>query len=930
MPNPISWYEIYHIDKFRNFHQTEFTKVLFFYPDAQNLTNEDINMEENTYNTEPTEIQRQYSNNDFEQGLSSEFAKQRLKENGPNKIESKQTPKWKIFLRQFNNMVIYILIAAVILTVLMGEYSDSIIIGLVVVINTLIGYFQETSASNAVERIKAMLSTDATVYRDGRRVEVPAEQLVIGDSVFLEAGDNVPADLRIVDSDNLAIQESSLTGEADSVEKIDTAINDTNIPLAEQKNMAFASTAVTKGSGIGIVVATANDTEIGKISNEVSAVKQRKTPLMTVIDRLGTSVSYFILAAAVVIFVIGWMFQIYSLPALAMAVISVVVGTIPEGLPATTSVILAKGVSDMAKNQHTIIKTLPSVETLGSVDVIATDKTGTLTKNEMTVTDIIFPNETLEVSGTGYRPEGQITKDGQPVTNDERLNLFLKAGYYANDTILSESNNHWEINGEPTDGAFITLYHKVIPYGTDDDYHEIDILPFDSDYRYIALLAKNDNDDEKLFVKGSPDKLFTMFKTLDNSFDIAKWTKVVEDYSSQGKRVIAVGYRDMDQHYDEVTHEMINEGLNFLGLAAIIDPPREEVIQSLKEIRSAGVEVKMITGDSAATATAIGEKLGLADEIHAITGPEWDKLSPEDQVIEADRNQVFARTTPGNKIEIIKALQKGDKVTAMTGDGVNDAPALKRADIGVAMGIKGTDVAKDSADMILTDDNFATISKAIKEGRRIFDNIKKSILYLLPISFAEGLIVAFAILARDEIPLHPTQLLWINMVSAITIQFALIFEPAEKNIMKRKPRKNDGKLMNRHDVFQVAYISVLMALIGMFVDEWFTGLGIDATVTSTTMVNVLIVGKIFYLFNIRTENYALSKEMFVNKKAYIFIALMMVLQMLLTYVPFMQSVFHTTAIGGTEWLIAVVGGIIVFLVAELDKWIRNTRRKKIA
>ncbi len=885
-------------------------------------------MEKTDYHTDLSEIQRQYNTTDFEQGLSSQEAAKRLAENGPNKIESHQTPKWKIFLRQFNNMVIYILLAAVVLTVLMGEYSDAIIIGIVVIINTLIGYFQETSASNAVEKIKQMLSTDATVYRDDQRTEVPAEEIVIGDSVFLEAGDNVPADLRIVVSDNLSIQESSLTGEAESVEKTEEGITGDNVALADQTNMAFASTAVTKGSGIGLVVATAEKTEIGKISTEVNEVKQRKTPLMQVIDHLGTGVSYFILIAAVVIFVIGFMFDVYSLPVLAMAVISVVVGTIPEGLPATTSVILAKGVSDMAKNQNTIIKTLPSVETLGSVDVIATDKTGTLTKNEMTVTDILLPDTTYQVSGTGYAPEGEITLDGKKVTLDDHLKLFLEAGYYANDTVLLQEDGKWEINGEPTDGAFITLYHKVFPFGSKDSYQEVDILPFDSDYRYIGQIGVDENNHQKLFVKGSPDKLFNMFKTTDPSFDIDSWTKVVEQYSGQGKRVIAVGYRDVERQTD-VTHELINQGLHFLGLAAIIDPPSEEVIQSLKEIRSAGVEVKMITGDSAATAKAIGEKLGLADEIHAITGPEWDSLSDDEKVVAADKNQVFARTTPGNKIEIIKALQKNNKVTAMTGDGVNDAPALKRADIGVAMGIKGTDVAKDSADMILTDDNFATISKAIKEGRRIFDNIKKSILYLLPISFAEGLIIAFAILAQDEIPLHPTQLLWINMVSAITIQFALIFEPAEKDIMKRTPRKTGSKLMNRHDVIQVVYISTLMALIGMFVDEWFTRTGISSAVTSTTMINVLIVGKIFYMFNIRTNNLAI-KEFFVNKKAYSFIALMLVLQLILTYVPFMQSVFHTTAIGGKEWLIALVGGVIVFAVAELDKLIRlgiNKNRK---
>jgi Cation transport ATPase len=357
-------------------------------------------------------------------------------------------------------------------------------------------------------------------------------------------------------------------------------------------------------------------------------------------------------------------------------------------------------------------------------------------------------------------------------------------------------------------------------------------------------------------------------------------------------------------------------------LAAIIDPPREEVIESLKVMRKAGVDIKMITGDNAITATAIGKQLGLADDIKAITGMQWDSLNDEEKIVAANEHQVFARTTPNNKLEIIEALQSNNKVTAMTGDGVNDAPALKRADIGVAMGIKGTDVAKDSADMILTDDNFATMSLAIKEGRRIFDNIKKSILYLLPISFSEGLIVAFAILTNREIPLHPTQLLWINMVSAITIQFALIFEPAEPGIMDRPPRKTGGKFMNKHDVFQMTYVAIIIALVSLIVDAYLNAQGVGEVISSTTMVNVLVIGKIFYLFNIRTPKLAISKDLFSNPHAYLFIGLMLILQLILTYVPFMQGIFYTGSIGLEEWIFAIIGGSIVLIVSEIDKIIR--------
>ncbi|WP_191988855.1 HAD-IC family P-type ATPase [Companilactobacillus kedongensis] len=875
-------------------------------------------MDKKYYQKNLEELQKQTKLKDFKDGLTSKDAKARLEKFGPNKLESKKTPKWKIFFRQFKSMVIYVLLAATLITLLMGHYSDSIIIGMVVIINALIGYYQENNASNALEKIKEMLSTDATVYRAGARKDIPAEEIVVGDVVFLEAGDNVPADLRIVDSDNLRIQESALTGEANSVEKTTDALTGDKVALAEQTNMAFASTAVTNGSGSGLVIATAEETEIGKISQEVSSVKKRKTPLIQVIDRLGTNVSYFIVFASIVIFLIGLFFETYSLSVLTLAVVSMMVGAIPEGLPATTSVILAKGVSDMAKNHNTIVKTLPAVETLGSVDVVATDKTGTLTKNEMTVTDILIDDKTYSVSGTGYEPTGQINLNNQKAEIDPKLKLFLEAGFQANDTDLLYEDNKWIINGEPTDGAFLTLYQKAL--GTVNDYTELDILPFDSDYRYMAKLVKDSSGKKFLFAKGSPDKLLKM--TNDKNFDYDYWLDKVSTYSAQGKRVIAVSYEEVPENINEITHEQITNGMNFLGLAAIIDPPREEVIDALKVMNDAGVQVKMITGDSAITAKAIGEQLGLSDEINAITGLEWDQLTDEEKIQAADSNQVFARTTPSNKLEIIDALQKNNKVTAMTGDGVNDAPALKKSDIGVAMGIKGTDVAKDSADMVLTDDNFATMSTAIKEGRRIFDNIKKSILYLLPISFSEGLIVAYAVLTKSEIPLHPTQLLWINMVSAITIQFALIFEPAEEGIMKRAPRKTGAKFMNKHDIFQMAYVAILISGVSLIVDAYLNAQGVGEVISSTTMVNVLVIGKIFYLFNIRTKKLAFSRDFFSNSKAFLFIGLMIILQLILTYVPFMQGVFYTGNIGLKEWGFAVIGGFIVLIVAEIDKMIR--------
>lgn len=870
------------------------------------------------------ETRETYHVQQLDDGLTDRQVTEGLARYGLNQLAVEKTSKWRLLLRQFNNMIIYILMFSCVLTLLMGHRSDALIIGIVVIVNALIGYYQEANASDALERIKELLSAEATVYRDGVRQDIPAEDVVPGDVVFLEAGDNVPADLRIFEADNLRIQESALTGEPDSVEKNTLPIDDPATPLAERTNLAFASTSVTSGSGKGIVIATGEQTEIGQISSEVNLAEERKTPLMKEIDGLGKGITYVIMAVAIGLFIISLFQQTYALSVLSLAVVTMIVGSIPEGLPATTSVVLAMGVSDMAKNKHTIIKTLPAVETLGSVDVIATDKTGTLTKNEMTVKDVILATQQYHVTGDGYAPEGKLVPVTQESAEDtQQLALFLAAGYEANDTVLVNESSRWQINGEPTDGSFLTLYYKQYPYPEAPVYRELSMLPFDSDNRYMAKLVEDQAQQRLLFLKGAPDKVFAMAKTADPAFDEAYWTAHVRRLSEQGKRVVAVGYRQ--ETAAEITDQTFEQGIQLLGLAGIIDPPRDEVIASLKEMNQAGVQVKMITGDHPLTAKAIGETLGLAPEIKTVTGAELDGMTEAEFQDAAVNNQVFARTTPKNKLDIIKALQAKGKVTAMTGDGVNDAPALKRADIGVAMGISDTDVAKDAADMILTDDHFGTMSDAIREGRRIYDNIKKSILFLLPTSFAEGLIIAFTILMQQEMPLQATQLLWINMVSAITIQFAFIFEPAEAGIMKRQPRKTGNKLLTKHDCWQMGYVSVLMALISLIAHDWLLAQGVSETVASTMMVNIVVLSKIFYLFNIRTNAPAFSKASLTNPKAFLIIGIMLVLQLLLTYVPFMQRAFHTANMDLTGWLIAIASGIIVLLVTELDKWLRHRR-----
>lgn len=871
------------------------------------------------------QLATKYLNHDFKSGLTSTKAKERLAKDGPNILSSKQTPKWKIFLRQFNNIVIYVLLLSALLTLFIGHYTDAIVILAVVIINSLIGYFQETSAANALAKIKDMLAQEATVYRDGVRQDILASDLVKGDIVFLEAGDNIPADLRILTADNLRVEEASLTGETTSVSKNALPLSDANIPLAERTNMVYASTSVTAGSGLGLVTATANDTEIGKISREVAQIKSTKTPLIKEIDGVGKIVSYISIVVSIIIFAIGWALEIYALPALALAVVAMLVGAIPEGLPATTSVILAFGVSKLAKKHKTIIKAMPAVETLGSVNVIATDKTGTLTKNEMTVTDLFIDDQSYHVTGNGYRPEGNLLDDKQNVvtTFNDKLTYLLEAGYQANDSILNQVDGKWEVNGEATDGAFLTLYHKLKQ--ANKQYRSLNLLPFDSDYRYIARLVTDFQNQQVIFVKGSPDKLIAMAQAYDKNFDATLWTNRANNWSQEGKRVIALGYKPVTNQ-TKVTHDQLREGIIWLGLAALQDPPREEVVTALKKMNQAGVAVKMITGDHPKTAQAIGKQLGLAPgKIHAITGQEWDQLSPSQKQAAALDNQVFARTTPQNKLEIITALQQQGQVTAMTGDGINDAPALKKADIGIAMGIKGTDVAKDAADMILADDNFATMATVIKEGRKIYANIKKSILFLLPTSFAEGLIVAFSILTGQEIPLQPAQLLWINLVSAITIQFAFVFEQAESNIMNKPPRTRSQKMFSKADLRQMALVSVLMATFALIGYEWFLHLGVSEISASTMVVNTIVISKIFYFFSIRTDKFALSQAGFENKQAWWIIGLMLGFQLFLTYVPFMQTAFKVTALSLTEWSVITVFSALILIIVELKKFFQKRK-----
>ena len=909
-------------------------------PSCQSIETHSKNIhlnDSNWYKVSTTETLHRLSS-DKNVGLSEEDVSFRRSKYGKNNLtESKKESKLVRFLKQFNNSVIYILLVAGVLTLFMGHISDTVVIGIVVLVNALIGYIQENKAESAISKIKQMLVVNATVIRNSQRLDIDAGDLVPGDIVYLEAGDNVPADIRILEANNLKIQESVLTGESDSVQKDKQTLIGT-LTVADQTNMAFASTSITNGDMTGVVVATGDYTQIGKINKSINDVKQEKTPLIISINNLGKYISYAIVLVAVLLFGFGVLFDIYEIPTLLLSIVTMVVGSIPEGLPAITSVILAIGVQNMAR-KNSIVKNLPSVETLGSVNIIATDKTGTLTKNEMTIKDIVTKHHNYIVTGDGYSPEGEIfeskgkqdlliNKSSEKISSKLKIEGDLKKliliGALANDAKLNQENDKWVINGEPTDGCFLTLCKKA---NLDtSNFIEINKIPFDSDFKYMAKIVDLENS-RYLVVKGAPDKLIDVIKKSNNEFDDIYWQNEVSKLAKKGKRVVAVAYKNLSKDITKIQHELLDNDLNLVGLVGILDPPKESVIDAILQARNAGVKVKMITGDHPETAVQIARQIKLSDENRVITGSQLDKLTDSELNSVIKDYDIFARATPENKLRIVKAYQSNNLITAMTGDGVNDAPALKQADIGISMGIKGTDVAKESSDMVLADDNFSTIVDAIKEGRRVYDNIKKTIKFLLPTSIAEGLIVLISIILNNPLPLEPVQLLWINMVSAITISFAFVFEPAENDIMNKNPRKKSDSIIKSQDTIRILYVATMIAGLGLIISQHLTSLGISQNIVSTVTLNIVVFCKIFYLFNIRTDHSAISKNLFTNKVAFLVVGILISLQMAITYMPQMHIIFRTASLQITDWLYPFYCGLILFSIVEIEKFLSNTLKK---
>jgi len=895
----------------------------------KNSLNKETLKETEFYRVSMEEINEKLNTN--EDGLTKEEAQNRLETFGENKLpEKKGDSALKRFFSQFNNALIYVLLGAAVLTAVMGEYIDMAVILGVVIVNAIIGFIQEGKAQKALENIKKMLSLNANVIRSGDKIAIDAKQLVPGDVITLSAGDKIPADVRLIETNNLQAVEASLTGEAEAVYKSTKTIDEEAV-LAERYNMAYTGTSVVAGTAKGIVTATGSDTELGKINRMLSETEEITTPLIRKINDFGKKLSIAIFFFIGLVFLYGYFLSGFSLTEITLAVIGLAVSAIPEGLPAILTITLAIGVQKMAR-RHAIIRKLPSVETLGSVSVICSDKTGTLTKGEMTVKKIFTKDRQYNVEGSGYNPEGEILLDKTPVDpkDHESLKRFLQAAAVCNDAEIVQEEGSYQANGSPTEGAM-----KAVAMKGDQNIEtsRIASIPFDSEYKYMATL--NDVEDKRMiFFKGAPDRLIKLCEYQLGDQDTEKidpdyWENKIEEGAKEGYRMLAVAYSEVDSAKENLDHEDLKEGLIFVGLAGIIDPPRPEVIEAIKECKTAGIKVKMITGDHVLTATSIGKQLGIGDGETVLSGAELEKMSDEemkDAVIDCD---VFARTSPEHKLRLVTALQANDRICAMTGDGVNDAPALKKADIGVAMGIKGTEVTKEAASMVLADDNFSSIVSAVEEGRTIYDNLRKTLLFILPTNGAEAVVIVSAILVGMTLPVTPVQILWINMVTTVTLAIALAFEPIEENTMEMPPRDPNTPIIGRYFMFRILFVSAIIGGITLYAFNFYTGGNGSTTLAQTVSVNTLVIGELFYLFNCRKlRESTLTHGFFKNKAVFISSAALIILQLAFNYLPFMHTWFGSQTTTLTQWTFPVLCGIAVFVFVEIEKVIVEKFRKK--
>jgi len=869
------------------------------------------------------------------EGLDSQEAAARLQRFGPNRLrERPPRPAWQRFLSQLHNVLIYVLLAAAIITTLLGHYIDSGVILGVVLLNALIGFLQEGRAEDALQAIRRMLSPQALVMRDNQRTTIAASELVPGDVVILQSGDRVPADLRLFQVKGLQLQEAVLTGESLPVDKTTAALSAT-AELADRRCMAYSGTLVTYGQGRGLVVATAKQTEIGRISSLVASVEKLSTPLLRQIDRFANRLTLAILSIAVATFAYGLLVQGYQPSEMFLAAVGLAVAAIPEGLPAIITITLAIGVQRMAQRQA-IIRRLPAVETLGAVTLICTDKTGTLTCNEMTVRTIATPTATFCLSGSGYDPHGAISLGDRELSADEEPTLaaMLQAGLLCSDATLGSADPGPVVSGDPMEAALVVAAQKG---GLDAEterkrFPRRDLIPFESQHRFMASLHHSHQQSAFICLKGAPEKVLSLCSQQQGAngaeaLQAEHWHHRIEQLAAQGQRILAVAHKTCPTGQQDLNLGEL-DNFTFLGLFGLIDPPRPEALEAISQCHSAGIRVMMITGDHAATALAIGRQVGLQHGDQVLTGQELEQLSDAQLAEQVETVDIYARVSPEHKLRLVQILQSKQRIVAMTGDGVNDAPALKQADVGTAMGLKGTEAAKEAAEMVLADDNFASITAAVEEGRTVYDNIRKAILFILPTNGGEALCILTAILlGYSQIPLTPVQILWVNMITAVTLALALAFEPSEQDIMRRPPRPARESMLPPMFLWRIGFVALIMTVgtFGLF--SWQLSQGSSVAEARTVAVNTLVMFEIFYLFNARyILAPVLNREgMLGNRYALVAILLLLLAQLAFTYQPELQILFGTAPISLTQWLtLTLVASSVLFLV-EIEK--RFSRRR---
>ena len=867
---------------------------------------------------------------DREKGLERSEIENRRRRFGANVITAKKGrgPLMR-FLLQFHQPLIYILLAAALITALLQEWVDAGVIFGVVIVNALIGFLQESKAVRAIEALAETMVTEATVVRSGEKTRISSTEVLPGDLVLLQSGDKVPADMRLLSVRDLRADESALTGESVPVEKSHEPLSDDAV-LADRKNMAYGSALITYGQAAGIVVAIGDNTEVGRISGLISATTELETPLIRKIGEFSRILLYVILLLAAATFGVG-LLRGSSAFDMFMAAVALSVGAIPEGLPAALTITLAIGVARMAR-RRAIIRKLPAVETLGSTTVICSDKTGTLTENQMTVQAVHAGGEAFAVSGAGYAPSGRIAAAGGETVETPGVALLetLRCGLLCNDSLLVQKEGRLTVQGDPTEGALIAAAAKA---GLAMEAEAMkrkrhDTIPFESQHQYMATLhAAPAGGPAVAYAKGSVEAMLDRCKTALSAkgesaeLDAAEVMEAANAMAAGGLRVLAFARKELSEGTRKIGHEDVAGGMTFLGLQGMIDPPRAEAIEAVKRCHNAGIRVKMITGDHALTAAAVARQIGLRNAERVITGRELAGIGEKELIDTVEDVSVYARVAPEQKLRLVEALQSRGNVVAMTGDGVNDAPALKRANIGVAMGITGTDVAKEAADMVLTDDNFASIEAAVEEGRGTFDNLTKFIVWTLPTNIGEGLVILAAVVAGAVLPILPVQILWINMTTAVLLGLMLVFEPKEPGIMDRPPRDPKEPILTRVLIWRLLIVGFLMLVcaFGLFEYE-LAFLGASEAQARTVAVNVFVMVELFYLFNCRSLTKSVFEVgFFSNPWVFAGAAAMVLLQLLFTYVPMMNIAFESAPIGTESWLRILAAASVVMMIVGAEK-----------